>query len=155
MITNFLNQPISEINYNLKSNFNTHFIQESINLFDIKEKMTILETIDNFVHQIKFVFEKSEQKKVFENLIKIYGNPTHFYDEENFTEKELNGDFTSWNIKTLNQIPYNSNKIEFSNNNIWKTKKHVVNLLKFSTIRGFEGEYTYLNFFAYFNQNLR
>ena len=146
MITDCLNKPISEIKYNFKSQSDIHLISEPINLFDIKEKMLVFETINDIIFRIKFVYEKSMQKIIQQKIERKYGKPTYFYDVEKYEERELSGDFTNWNIKKWKLIPYEKKELNFAENNVWKTENFLVKLLNFSTIRGFNGDYVYLNF---------
>ena len=144
MIEDFLNIPIENVGYHLRKNDDTYLVDEEVDIFDIKAKYTLIESIGNLVSEIKIVFEKDKQELLFENLVKQYGNPTHYYDDNSFLERELGGNFTNWKIKRMLFVPYGNNKVEKSNNNIWDQSKYIIKLLNFSTIRGFGEEYVYL-----------
>lgn len=148
MLIDILGLSIDEVNYPLKKSneSDTYKINEAFNLFGLKEELAIIKTINKLIHHIKIIYKKEDTQFLFENLLNSYGNPTHFYDLNNFEEKMLEGEFTSWNIKTLISISYENKDINFRNNNIWRFENYVISLQNFSTIQDFGENYVYLTF---------
>ncbi len=148
MLTDILGYSIEEVNYPLKKSneSNTYTIREVLNLFGLKEEFAVIETIHNLVHNIKITYKKEDTQVLFKNLVNFYGSPTHFYDLNNFKEKIMEGEITSWNIKTLVSISYENRDVNFANNNVWRFENYVINLQNFPTIQDFGENYVNLIF---------
>ncbi|GEM_PF-2259338 len=139
-----LNKPIDSIDYHLTKYGDIYLIDEDIILFDLKARYSLIQTIEDIISEVKIIFEKEIQHWLFARLVQQYGNPRHYYDLKRFTERKMKGEFLEWNIKTWITVPYKNNVVDMQNNNIWQNNNFVIKLLNFSTIEGFDGDYTYL-----------